>query len=223
MDTKKHIEDYKKEWFQKVERDSSNLFNVAENALKQSESLKRVIIIKRLPRHDRSRDDILGIKSQLSEYANTCYDQLWLRNGRPENISIVELSSLESTGYLRNIIYGERTSENYDGIHLRGPHAVRHFSYRAVQAIRRVIISPAKSERKKEQDNHRNCPQAVFQSRQRSTNQRPAKSARYQSHTANDGYQSSVGTQEVRYSDVVKGGTKHDYNVPTQNKFNLLN
>ena len=44
MDTKKHIDEYKKEWFEKVERDSSNLFNVAEDALKKSTSLKRVII-----------------------------------------------------------------------------------------------------------------------------------------------------------------------------------
>ena len=94
MDTKKHIDEYKKEWFEKVERDSSNLFNVTEDALKKSTSLKRVIIIKRLPRYDRSRDDILGIKSQLSEYANACYDQLWIKKGCPDNIFAVQLNGL---------------------------------------------------------------------------------------------------------------------------------
>ena len=64
MDPKKNIEDYKKEWFEKVEKDSENLFNIAEVALKQSNSLKKAVIIKRLPRFDRSTDDIIGIKSQ---------------------------------------------------------------------------------------------------------------------------------------------------------------
>ena len=75
-DPKKNIEEYKQKWFEKVERDSSNLFEVAEDALKNSTYLKKVIIIKRMPRFDPRKDDILGIKSQLSHYANTCYDQL---------------------------------------------------------------------------------------------------------------------------------------------------
>ena len=143
MDTKKSIDEYKKEWFEKVERDSSNLFNVAENALKKSTDLQKVIIIKRLPRYDRSRDDILGIKAQLSEY-----DQLWVKRGCPANILITKLNGLNSSGYLRNIIFGETNNANYDGIHLRGPHAVRHFTYRAVQAVKSVIY-PKNSARKK--------------------------------------------------------------------------
>jgi hypothetical protein len=225
MDTKKNIDVYKKEWFEKAEKDSSNLFNVAEDALKKSASLKRVIIIKRLPRYDRSRDDFLGIKSQLSNYANACYDQLWMKKGCPENIIIVHLNGLESTGYLRNIVYGEINKENYDGIHLRGPHAIRHFTYRAVQAVKSVIISSIKSERKNQntEDNHRSCPQAVYQSRQIRTNQRPARPAGSQSDRVSYGYQSSANSQDVRYSDVVTGSYKYRYNVPTQNKFAPLN
>ena len=87
MDTKKPIDEYKKDWFEQVERDSSNLFNVAEDALKKSKDLQKVVIIKRLPRYDRSRDDILGIKAQLSEYANAYYDQT--SSGRREAAQII--------------------------------------------------------------------------------------------------------------------------------------
>lgn len=139
----KHIEDAKKDWFDKVEKDSTNLFEVAEEALKNTQMLKRVIIVKRLPRYDTNKDDILGIKSQLSEFANTCYDQLWVKRGRPNNIHIVQLEGLNSNNYLRKIVYGETKTRNYDGVHLRGQHAARHFTYRAVQAVKSLISEPS--------------------------------------------------------------------------------
>ena len=49
MDLKKHINLYKTEWFGEVERFSSNLFSVDEDALEASSGLKRVVTIKRLP------------------------------------------------------------------------------------------------------------------------------------------------------------------------------
>ena len=45
----------------------------------------------------------------------------------------------ESSKHLKNLIYGQSTSKNYDGIHLEGEGASRHLSYRAVQAIKPII------------------------------------------------------------------------------------
>ena len=87
MDTKKDIGVYKEEWFNQVEEDSKNLFKVAEDAIKKKPDLE-VIIVKRLPRFDRSSQDIIGVKSKLSSYANAVYDQLWLKRGSPSNIQI---------------------------------------------------------------------------------------------------------------------------------------
>ena len=66
MDSRKTIEEYKKEWFAKVEDDSRNLFDIAKKAL-DTKNVKKVIIMKRLPRYDRSSSDLTGIKSQLSK------------------------------------------------------------------------------------------------------------------------------------------------------------
>ena len=71
MDSERNIDEYKKEWFEKVEEDSKNLFDVAQNALKKNNKVKKVIILKRLPRHDTNSSDPIGIKSQLSKYANS--------------------------------------------------------------------------------------------------------------------------------------------------------
>ena len=88
MNTEKDIEEYKKEWAAKVEDDSKNMFAVAEEALKTDPNLK-VIIVKRLPRYDSSVVDPLGVKANLSQFANSVYDQLWFKKGGPKNIHIV--------------------------------------------------------------------------------------------------------------------------------------
>jgi hypothetical protein len=224
MDTNKSIEEYKKEWFEKVENDSKNLLDIAGDALKNSSCLKRVIVIKRLPRFDRSSDDILSIKSQLSKYGNTCLDQLYIKRGRPENIHVVELSGLNSPGHLRRIVYGEINKNNYDGIHFRGKHASRHFTYRAVQAVKSIITGNPNTgnsgqDNDGKSDFHRSCPQAKFQARNIWTNQKGGQISSNQSN----GHQSNSSPGRDRYSDVVKGSQKYRYSVPTKNKFSPLN
>ena len=105
LDTSKEITEYKNQWFKEVEEDSKKVFEVAKNAIKQRQDLK-VIVMKRLPRFDRSSQDILGIKAQLSEYANKVYEQLWLKAGCPQNIHILELNlNTENSKHLRDIIF----------------------------------------------------------------------------------------------------------------------
>ena len=95
--------------------------------------------MKRLPRYDHKSADPLHITQCLSEVANSVYDQLWLEDGGPNNIHIASLDKMDSYGYLKDIIYGKTNEPSYDGIHLRGPAAVRHFTYRAVNAIKSVF------------------------------------------------------------------------------------
>ena len=95
VDSQKDIEDYKREWFAKAEEVSTELFNIAENAIAADGNLN-VIIVKRLPRFDRGSKDIMKIKSTLSSFANQIYNQLWLRRGSPERIHFVDFKLFES-------------------------------------------------------------------------------------------------------------------------------
>ena len=132
LDTKKDINTYKKEWFEKTEKNSEDLFNVAEEATKKHPNLK-VVIVKRLPRYDRSSTDLLNIKSNLSQFGNSVYDQVWLKRGSPSNIKIVELNlGCKESPHLRKIIYGDQKHNAYVGYHLRGDFASRHFTYWAI-------------------------------------------------------------------------------------------
>ena len=83
MDTSKDIQEYKKDWFKKVEKDSINLLGVAQDALEKNKKLSKVIILKRLPRFDRGTSDLMSIKSELSKYGNAVYDLELTRRGNP--------------------------------------------------------------------------------------------------------------------------------------------
>ena len=95
--------------------------------------------MKRLPRFDRSSQDIVGIKSKISDFANSVLDQEWVQRGNPHNIQIVQLDLIQGSNHLKILVYGSPESRHVDGIHLRGRGATRHFTYRAIQAMRPLI------------------------------------------------------------------------------------
>ena len=222
MDPNKDPVDYQREWFAKVENDSTNLFNIAEEAIARNTNLN-VIIVKRLPRYDRSSKDIMAIKSKLSIFANQVYDQLWLKNGSPARIHLVELPlGCDNSSYLKQIIYGSHNDHKYDGIHLAGQAAVRHFSYRAVQTLL-PIINPASQSSK-----HRNS-----RAKNRATyrvQQLPAETwdyqhtnceqAQYQRQSASSSH--GERTSNRKYSDILKH-KDNKYSVPTKNYYDPLN
>ena len=214
MDPKKDIKDYQREWYAKVEDDSTNLFSIAEEAIARDDDLN-VVIVKRLPRFDRSSKDIMAIKTKLSSFSNHVYDQLWLKRGSPARIHIVELPlGCDNSSYLKDIIYGSHSNPKYDGLHLIGRAAARHFTYRAVQSILPIISENLRTSYPKtkytkhgvenyDQDNyHANCPQTQYQR---------------QSVSVGHG-----GQRQKTYSDAVQNkDTK--YSVPTENYWSPLN
>ena len=196
MDQEKEIKDYEKEWFEKTERDSANLFEVAERALKQKPNSK-VIIVKRLPRHDPFSVDPLGIKKKLSKFGNDAYDQLWFKRGGPKNIHIVDFGlGTENSPFLQKLIFGNPASNSYDGIHLRGQGASRHLTYRAVQAMKPVLKTNTLPGRFSLHGSHRSCPQTIFQQKQRNNQTQM--------------FKTKEGSQKIAYS------------IPTQNSFEVL-
>ena len=227
MDTSKNIQDYKQEWFDKVENDTKNLFKIAEEAVKSKPGLK-VVIVKRLPRFDRSSQDILGIKAILSKYANSIYDQLWTKSGSPQNIKIEELIlDVEKPGFLRNLIFGSDSENIFDGIHLLGRGGSRHFTYRAGQAVQKILPHYRQPllRTSLRDDNHTECPQARYKQQRRLGSQSISKTnLEDYNHTdcPQARYQKQRGPELGKsYADVVK--SRYTYSIPTSNMFNPLN
>ena len=203
----------------KAEKDSENLFSIAESAIAADLELN-VVIVKRTPRFDNTSEDPIGIKSQLSKFANHVYDQLWLKRGEPTRIHIVDLNlDCEDYPYFKEILYGRRHDRKFDGIHLNGTAATRQFTYRAIQAIRSRFTKPpfmtarhwSVSERNRpirssgwSTSDHRNCPQAKYQEAQR--------------QLARNRRKDGVHTRTE-----VTRNTEYVYSVPTRNFYNPLN
>ena len=114
---------------------------------------------------------------------------------------------------------------------MRGKSAIRHFTYRAVQAVK-LVLGGAKNDTDAARDNLTvcgfNCPQQKYQ-RQVRTNQKPAKSTQQTKHYQKTNYgglgkQSDTRyTKTKTYAEAVNGKQKDDYNVPTFNFWNQLN
>ena len=223
-DEEKSITEYQKEWYMEAEKSSEKLFRIAEDAITEYSDLN-VVIVKRLPRFDRNSKDTLGIKSKLSKFANHVFDQLWLKQGSPSRIHIVDLNlECEEYPYLKEIIFGKPSNPDYDGINLYGPGASRQLTYRAVQSIRNKITKPFQSVQKRKPDprahvqkntagarketswgergydDHKSCPQALYQQRQLARDR-------------------DDGMRHIRTYAEVTRNMQYGYSVPSFNRF----
>lgn len=107
------------------------MFNLAKKSVSENPGLK-FVILKRLARYDPSSVDPYLVKRELSNFGNAAYHKLWVSSGCPTNIQIYDLD-LGCHGALREKRYGTpgyygHDAKMYDGIHLRDPLAVRHFT-----------------------------------------------------------------------------------------------
>ena len=92
-------------WERKVEESRRKVFKLAQKSLKNNPSLKKVLILKSLPRFDPSTVDPSSIKSKLNNFGNAVYDSMWLKSGCPKNIQIVD-QQLDCQGPLREKRFG---------------------------------------------------------------------------------------------------------------------
>ena len=229
MNTDKDIEESKKEWFELVEESSKSLFKIAEDCVIRNPNMN-VVIVKRPDRFDRGTKDILGIKPKLSEYANKVYDQCLLQSNHAGKIHVIDIKlGAKNSNYLKDIIFGMPDNPRYDGIHLSGSEARRHFSYRVVQALKHIVTNRRRAKMfpsSTSQDSrgvtaglsdssyHMDCPQARYQRDQ---------------FRKNCGNRASNQRHYVSYADAVKNnehttrvGQKYIFSIPTTNRFDQL-
>ena len=212
MDKDTRLEEYRKIWFEKVEEDSKNLFNIAQDALKNNDKLKKVIIFKRLPRFDRSSSDLLGIKAQLSNYANSVYDQLWIKMGSLSNVIILDLD-LEGSRSFRHIVYGSPDTQKYDGIHTFGEGATRQFTYQAIKQLKAKVFPSADYKPAQRQYQKRQYNPVNNQSPNINSNPHPHPQSYAEAASSNTGHSNQSSSETYSYQ----------YSVPTENMFNHLN
>ena len=198
------------------------MFELAENSLQNNPELKKVIILRSLPRYEPASVDPLSIKEKLNQFGNTLYTNLWIEKGCPSNI-IIEDQHLDCHGPLRDKRFGNPGSVGYDGkpwdgIHMRGRLAVTHYTNSIIRILSGTVRSAFNSYKS---DYHQTCPQTNYQSRQ-PHNYRGAD--KYQNNRR-DNYNHSHPSTSSEYTPHRQQSSyeRYGYNVRVSNKFSSLN
>ena len=85
-------------------------------------------------RCDSTQSDPKQLRQRLSEFGNRALEDLWLSDGCPDNIKIVE-QPFRCDGELRNLRFGYSGSNSFDGIHPTGRLGAQHYTGSLINAL----------------------------------------------------------------------------------------
>ena len=159
LKTKKDVEKHFDYFHQQAVISATNTFSACENALKIYPSLVKTVIMKQIPRYDRTDLDPLSVKQALSEIFNKTLTDLWLRSPLKHKMFIGS-HNLECSGGIRQSRYENVLTGVYDGIHLHGSSGGKFYTKSALNILKQAGLVKFDYE-------HQNCSQAQYQSRQR--------------------------------------------------------
>ena len=129
IDVTLNYDDHIQDWKEQIRVAASAVFDLAQTALATNPDLRKVILMKRIPRHDDK------IRSQLTKYGNSVYDQIWEELGSPSSIVIGE-PNLDCYGDLKDLRYGVSGSQVCDNIHLRGKLGPAHLTNSIIKTFK---------------------------------------------------------------------------------------
>ena len=130
-----HIDYFKQE---KV-KSGTNLFVAATNAIQEQPTLKKVIIMKQIPRYDPLSVDPLGLKPVLSNLFNSTLTDLYMASTVKDKI-FVGNHNIECTGAIKEARYRHTKSGKYDGIHLYGSSGTKAYTQSVLNILRAAKV-----------------------------------------------------------------------------------
>ena len=179
---------------------ANNLFSAVTDALNTNPELKKVIIMKQIPRYDTKANDPSSVKSLLSKLFNATLDQLLLKSEYQDKITI-GTHRLECEGGILDSRY--RNKNRYDGIHMVGPSGKKAYTESVLCIIRSA-------------GHVKNNPPRYFRRFHESVSQTKPE-VTYFCPTQDTDY---LNDRDVRtYAQVVRSPA---YTVPTANRFSPL-
>ena len=183
---------------------AKNLFSAARNALKIHSSLKKVVLMKRIPRYDPSTVDPLSLKPVLSELFNNTLTGEWMTCS-DKDIIYIGSHNIDCTGAIRESRYREAKTGRFDGIHLLGNSGQKAYTLSVLNILKAAQLTSS------DYDYHQSCDQYRYQHRHQN------------SRTQDNVWDRQTGRQDSRYADKKDNRNVHrtntDYTVPTYNRF----
>ena len=176
MDTSKLIDSDSIEVYkQNVFLSCQNIFTVAENIIRKHPKLEKVIITEHAQRFDIPDVDPTGLKPELARYANTTFSQMW-QASPVRGMIMIGKHSLDCTGDQITARYRSERNNRYDGIHMYGRQGAISFTRSVLQILKSLFPQQqhtfSSSSSPPASSNHSYCPQAQFQKKTTSSQQK---------------------------------------------------
>ena len=146
---------------------ANNLFTAVVNAAAKHPELKKIIIMKQIPRYDVLASTIPGLKPFLSNLFNETLDQLWSSCFK-ERLSIGN-HTLDCSGGVRLARYKDIQSARFDGVHMHGPSAEKSYTESVMKIISSAQLVKNIPPKYYDEFDHTRCPQTKNQTKQMSS------------------------------------------------------
>ena len=195
LNTKKEPEKHFDYFHQQSVLSAKNIFTACENALRMKPNLKKVIIMKQIPRYDRPDMDPSAIKQALSGIFNNTLTEQWMTTSFKERIFIGS-HNIECSGAIRESRYKNVQTGSFDGIHLYGSSGKKAFTNSVLNILNQAGFIH-------QEFNHQDCPQARYQKN---------KNLLF----------GAVGTNDRDVRKICRQNQNQEYQVPIQNRFSKL-
>ena len=125
---------------------ATNLFKAVSTAATNHQSLKKIIILKQIPRIDALSSTTPGLKPHLSKLYNDTLDTL-ASNCSFKNKLVIGNHDLDCTGGVLQARYRDSISGRYDGTHMFGPSGQKAYTasvMRILNSAQLVRVNPPK-------------------------------------------------------------------------------
>ena len=152
---------------EKVRASCLNMLNVAEKALADHHTLKKVTLMNHAPRYDTANKDPMGMKHNLANFANSYLLELWLTSPHKDRIFIGQ-HKLDVSADTRMFRQTDEHSGKYDGVHYYGSAGSMAYTESVLNILISVFNDPSlagskrQSKQSNDEDNHTRCPQANY-------------------------------------------------------------
>ena len=184
---------------------ANNLFMSVSNAVANHPNLKKVIILKQVPRYDAFSSTIPGLKPFLAKLYNDTVDQLGAGCSFKDKL-VIGNHTLDCSGGVMLARYKDIKSGRFDGVHLYGPSGQKAYTESIMQILNLAQLVKVNPPKYYEEYDHQTCSQANYQNK--------LGNKRHQTKTKRSRHSRNI-TSRSTVSD-------YQYSVPTQNRYAKL-
>ena len=177
---------------------ANSIFQSAVTAATNHPNIRKVVIMKQIPRYDEKSSNPPGVKPKLSEMFNTNLDKLWTECPIRNKIMIGN-HNLECSGGVFEARYRNMQSEKFDSIHMFGPSGTKSYT----ESVLRILSSA----------------QLVKATPPKYYNVGPHHGRQMNRRT---NFSAQVNKMAARSTHYQNKDTEYQYNVPTHSRFAKL-